>query len=102
MTRSAGTEQGSLRLVVARGRDGRPWELLGRVEPMPGCAADVIPAFRLTLLARPTVGGRDVDVLRISPSATYASWDEAAKALRLLAADVAAGFAAGGPGSAGR
>jgi hypothetical protein len=95
---TAAADAGTLRLVVARDRDGRPWELLGRVEPLPGCAADVIQAYRLTLIARPTAGDKDVDVLRISPSTSYATWSEAVDALRLLADDVARGFSREGSG----
>jgi hypothetical protein len=86
-------DPGAIRLQVARGRDGRAWELVGRVEPLPGCAADVAPGYRLSLLARPRDGGQDVAVLRVSPSATYRTWTEAAEALRLLAAEMAADFA---------
>lgn len=84
---------GTLRLAMAQGRDGRRWELQGRVEPVPGCAADVIPGYRLTLLARPLGEEGGSEVLRVSPSTVYPGWAEAVAALRLLAAEVAAAFA---------
>ncbi len=82
-----------MRLALAAGRDGRPWELIGRVEALPGCATDVVPGYRLSLIARPAEGGEGIDVLRVSPSTTYRTWREATGALRLLAAEVAADVA---------
>ena len=94
---TARVEEGSLRLALANGRDGQRWELVGRVEPVQGCAADVIPGYRLSLLARRLGPGEDAEVVRVSPTRVYPGWEEAAQALRLLAAEVAADFGGGHP-----
>lgn len=84
---------GAVRLLEAKAADGRPWELAGRVEPLPGCAAGAPTGYRLSLVARPRVAGGEGENIRLTPSAVYASWGEAAAALERLAAAVRADLA---------
>lgn len=69
---------------------GRVWELVVRVEPLPGCAADVPPGFRISLLTFPLgAGGEATETVRVTGDAVWASWEEADAAARALAARLA-------------
>lgn len=83
---------GTVRLVPAPDASGRVWDLTGRIEPLPGCAADVPAGYRLSLVARPRMSGREGDALRITPSTVYATWREAETALARLAREIEGGL----------
>jgi hypothetical protein len=75
------------RRLLARGLggDGRTWELWGRVEPLPGCAADVPAGYRLALVASAGAEGGEGEAVRVRLGAVYPTWEEAAAALKALA-----------------
>ena len=94
MTPEAGRD-GTVRLVSAPDSSDRVWDLTGRIEPLPGCAADVPAGYRLSLVARPRVSGEEGEALRITPSTVYPTWQKAEEALARLAREVGSGLGAG-------
>lgn len=66
-------------------REGRPWELVVRVEPLAGCAVDVPTGYRVSLLTYPVGGGpKHGDTVRITGCSTWRSWEEACRAAETL------------------
>jgi hypothetical protein len=86
--------EGAIRLGRARGADGRRWELIGRIEPVAGCAADAPGGYRLSLVARPMAAGSEAETVRVTATTVHPTWPAAREALRALAAAVAADWAA--------
>lgn len=73
-------------LTRGLGGDGRKWELWGRVDALPGCAADVPAGYRLALVASTGAEGGEGETVRVRLGAVYPTWDEAVAALEALAA----------------
>lgn len=92
-------DRGDVRLVTAPDRSGAAWDLIGRIEPMPGCAADVVPGYRLSLIARRR--GAEGETIRITAHTVYPTYARATAALSRLVGQTgnAPGGGTGGDGT---